>query len=47
MRVLVADDHRLMLTSVRRSLGRSDAVEVVGEVDDRGLAARARTTAGT
>ena len=34
LRVLVADDHRLMLTAVRRALGRSEDVEVVGEVDD-------------
>ncbi|HSL65409.1 MAG TPA: response regulator transcription factor [Gaiellaceae bacterium] len=34
MRVLVADDHRLMLAAVRRALSRSDAVEVVAEVDD-------------
>jgi DNA-binding NarL/FixJ family response regulator len=30
----VADDHRLMLAAVRRALSRSEAVEVVAEVDD-------------
>jgi two-component system, NarL family, response regulator DevR len=34
LRLLVADDHRLMLAAVRRALERSDAVEVVGELDD-------------
>jgi two-component system response regulator DevR len=34
LRVLVADDHRLMLAAVRRALARSDAVEVVAELDD-------------
>ncbi|MGE5689979.1 MAG: response regulator [Pseudomonadota bacterium] len=34
LRVLVADDHRLMLAAVRRALGRSDDVEVVGDVDE-------------
>ncbi|HZG35966.1 MAG TPA: response regulator transcription factor [Gaiellaceae bacterium] len=34
LRVLVADDHRLMLSAVRRALGRSDRLEVVGEVDE-------------
>jgi DNA-binding NarL/FixJ family response regulator len=34
LRILVADDHRLMLAAVRRALERSDDVEVVGEVDD-------------
>ena len=34
LRVLVADDHRLMLAAVRRALARSEAVEVVAEVDD-------------
>ena len=31
-RVLVADDHRLMLAGIRRALAASDAVDVVGEV---------------
>jgi DNA-binding NarL/FixJ family response regulator len=34
LRILVADDHRLMLAAVRRALERSDAVEIVAEVDD-------------
>jgi DNA-binding NarL/FixJ family response regulator len=34
LRILVADDHRLMLAAVRRALERSDAVEVVAEIDD-------------
>ncbi|HSC92638.1 MAG TPA: response regulator transcription factor [Gaiellaceae bacterium] len=34
LRVLVADDHRLMLAAVRRALARCDDVEVVAEVDD-------------
>jgi DNA-binding NarL/FixJ family response regulator len=34
LRVLVADDHRLMLAAVRRALERAGDVEVVGEVDD-------------
>jgi DNA-binding NarL/FixJ family response regulator len=34
LRILVADDHRLMLAAVRRALSRSEAVEVVAEVDD-------------
>jgi DNA-binding NarL/FixJ family response regulator len=34
LRILVADDHRLMLAAVRRALERSDAVEVVAELDD-------------
>jgi DNA-binding NarL/FixJ family response regulator len=34
LRILVADDHRLMLAAVRRALSRSDALEVVAEVDD-------------
>ena len=34
MRVLVADDHRLMLAAVRRALSRAEGVEVVGEVDE-------------
>jgi two-component system, NarL family, response regulator DevR len=34
LRVLVADDHRLMLAAVRRALDRASEVEVVGEVDD-------------
>jgi len=34
LRILVADDHRLMLAAVRRALERSDDIEVVAEVDD-------------
>jgi DNA-binding NarL/FixJ family response regulator len=34
LRILVADDHRLMLAAVRRALERSDAVRIVAEVDD-------------
>ena len=34
LRVLVADDHRLMLAAVRRALERSGDVEVVGEIED-------------
>jgi DNA-binding NarL/FixJ family response regulator len=34
LRILVADDHRLMLAAVRRALGRSQDVEVVAEVED-------------
>jgi DNA-binding NarL/FixJ family response regulator len=34
LRVLVADDHRLMLAAVRRALARSEDVEVVGEIDE-------------
>ena len=34
LRVLVADDHRLMLAAVRRALARSEHVEVVGEIDE-------------
>jgi two-component system response regulator DevR len=34
LRVLVADDHRLMLAAVRRALSRAEGVEVVGEVDE-------------
>jgi DNA-binding NarL/FixJ family response regulator len=34
LRILVADDHRLMLAAVRRALDRAEGVEVVGEVDD-------------
>lgn len=34
LRVLVVDDHRLMLAAVRRALSRSPALEVVAEVDD-------------
>jgi two-component system, NarL family, response regulator DevR len=34
LRILVADDHRLMLAAVRRALERSDAVDVVAEVHD-------------
>jgi DNA-binding NarL/FixJ family response regulator len=34
LRVLVVDDHRLMLAAVRRALGRSPHLEVVGEVDE-------------
>ena len=32
LRVLVADDHRLMLAAVRRALGEADGFEIVGEV---------------
>ena len=32
LRVLVADDHRLMLAAVRRALARATGIEVVGEV---------------
>lgn len=32
LRVLVADDHRLMLAAVRRALADSDGLEIVGEV---------------
>ena len=34
LRVLIADDHRLMLAAVRRALSRAEGVEVVGEVDE-------------
>jgi two-component system response regulator DevR len=34
LRILVADDHRLMLAAVRRALARSDGVEIVAEVDE-------------
>ena len=32
LRVLVADDHRLMLAAIRRALGDADGFEIVGEV---------------
>jgi DNA-binding NarL/FixJ family response regulator len=32
LRVLVADDHRLMLTAVRRALRDADSLEIVGQV---------------
>jgi DNA-binding NarL/FixJ family response regulator len=32
LRVLVADDHRLMLAAVRRALGEAEGFEIVGEV---------------
>ena len=31
IRVLVADDHRLILEAVRRSLGAAEDIEIVGE----------------
>jgi DNA-binding NarL/FixJ family response regulator len=34
LRVLVADDHRLMLAAVRRALERATEIEVVGEIED-------------
>src|SRR5829696_5439125 len=34
LRILLADDHRLMLGAVRRALERSEHVEVVAELDD-------------
>src|SRR5688500_8064304 len=33
IRVLVADDHRLILEAVRRSLGGSEDIEIVGEAE--------------
>src|SRR5688572_31559516 len=32
LRVLVADDHRLMLAAIRRALGDANGFEIVGEV---------------
>ena len=34
LRIVVADDHRLMLSAIRRTLERVDAVEVVAEIND-------------
>ncbi len=34
MRVLIADDHRLMLEGIRAALGGADDIEVVGEAQD-------------
>ena len=34
LRVLIADDHRLMLAAVRRALSRAESIEIVGEIDE-------------
>ena len=42
VKVLIADDHRLMLTGVRRALDDADDIEVVDEVELRHAGAARR-----